>query len=202
MIFGALVDFERASTRRRAPATAWPAPGRDRPSSPATAATTPAAPICGDERHREAEMEARASRAWRRRRRQVGMHRERRLHIGEGRDDDAPDALGGVERQDAVMALDQPAHHVGLARRAGRPSRSPAVLLDRDQAVDDLAALHQQAVHLSSMRSISARRSARAVAASAWSACPGRSWRGVVRGRSLIGGRPPKAKKTLTLTRL
>ena len=44
------------------------------------------------------------------------------------------------------MALDQPAHHVGLARR---PERGAGFLrlLDRDQAVDDLAALHQQAVH-------------------------------------------------------
>ena len=47
--------------------------------------------------------------------RQVGMHREWRLHVGEGRDDDAPDALGGIQRQDAVMALHQPPHHVGLA---------------------------------------------------------------------------------------
>ena len=52
--------------------------------------------------------------------RHIRMHRERRLDIGEGRDDDAPDALDGVERQDAAMALHQPAHHVGLARRTER----------------------------------------------------------------------------------
>ena len=44
------------------------------------------------------------------------------------------------------MALDEAAHHVGLARgaecRAGLRG-----LLRRDQRVDDVAALHQQAVH-------------------------------------------------------
>ena len=74
------------------------------------------------------------------------MHRERRLHVGEGRDDDPPDALGGVERQDAFVALDQPPHHVGLARGA-EGGAGFLRLLHRDQAVDDLAALHQQAVH-------------------------------------------------------
>ena len=78
------------------------------------------------ERHREAEMEARGVAHRGVAGRQVGMHRERRLHIGEGRDDDAPDALDGVERQDAVVALDQPAHHVGLARRAEGGAASPA----------------------------------------------------------------------------
>ena len=44
------------------------------------------------------------------------------------------------------MALHQPPHHVGLARR---PERRAGFLrlLDRDQAVDDLAALHQEPVH-------------------------------------------------------
>ena len=45
------------------------------------------------------------------------------------------------------MALDQPPHHVGLARRAGTPSRSPGVCLTAISAVDDLAALHQKPVH-------------------------------------------------------
>ncbi len=74
------------------------------------------------------------------------MHRERRLHVGEGGDDDAPDAFGGVERQDAFVALHQAAHHVGLARR---PERRTGLLclLGRDQAVDDVAALHQEPVH-------------------------------------------------------
>ena len=75
------------------------------------------------------------------------MHRERRLHIRERRDDDAPDALDGVERQDAAMALDQLAHHRGLARRAERRADFLG-LLDLDQPVDDVAARHQQAVNL------------------------------------------------------
>ena len=45
------------------------------------------------------------------------------------------------------MAVDQPAHHVGLARRA-ECGAGFLGLLDGDQAVDDLAALHQQAMHL------------------------------------------------------
>ena len=98
------------------------------------------------ERHGEAEMKTRGIAHQRIAGRQVGMHRERRLHIGEGRDNDAPDALGGVERQVAVMALHQPPHHVGLARRAERRAGFLG-LLDRDQAVDDFAALNQERVH-------------------------------------------------------
>jgi hypothetical protein len=75
------------------------------------------------------------------------MHRKRRLDVSESRDDDTPDALDGVEGQDATMALDQPAHHVGLARRAkGRADL--LCLLHLDQAIDDIAARHQQAVDL------------------------------------------------------
>ena len=45
------------------------------------------------------------------------------------------------------MALHQAAHHVGLARRTeGRADLLG--LLHLDQPVDDVAALHQQAVHL------------------------------------------------------
>ena len=75
------------------------------------------------------------------------MHGKRRLHISEGRNDHPPNALGGIERQVAVMALDQTAHHVGFARR---PKRGAGFfgLLDRDQVVDDLAALDQELVHL------------------------------------------------------
>ena len=44
------------------------------------------------------------------------------------------------------MALDQAPHHVGLARRA--ECRADLLgLLHLDQAVDDVAALHQQAMH-------------------------------------------------------
>ena len=98
------------------------------------------------ERHGEAEMEARGIAHQRIAGGQVGMHGERRLHVGEGRDDDAPDALDGVERQVAVMALDQPPHHVGLARRA-EGGAGLLGLLHRDQTVDDLAALDQELVH-------------------------------------------------------
>ena len=72
------------------------------------------------ERHREAEMEARAVAHSGVAGREIGVNGERRLHIGEGRDDDAPDAFDGVERQDAAMALDQAPHHLGFARRPER----------------------------------------------------------------------------------
>ena len=45
------------------------------------------------------------------------------------------------------MALDQPPHHVGLARRAERRADFLG-LLHLDQPVDDVAARHQQAVNL------------------------------------------------------
>ena len=98
------------------------------------------------ERHREAEMEARgiAHRGFARS--QIGMHGIGRLHMREGRDDDAPDALDGVERQDAAMALDQLAHHRGFARRA-EGGAGFLRALDRDQVLDDLAALDQERVH-------------------------------------------------------
>ncbi len=98
-------------------------------------------------RHEETEMEARgiAHRGFADR--HVGMYGERRLHIGEGRDDHAPDALDGIERQDAAMALDQAPHHVGLARRAKRRADLLG-LLHPDQPVDDVATLHQQPMHL------------------------------------------------------
>ena len=85
------------------------------------------------ERHREAEMESRGIAHQRVAGGQIGVHRKRRLHIGEGRDDDAPDALGGIERQVAVMALHQAAHHVGFARGAERRADFLG-LLHRDQA--------------------------------------------------------------------
>ena len=98
------------------------------------------------ERNREAEMKAHAVAHGGVAGAHVGMHRIGRLHMREGRDDDAPDALHRVERQDAVMALDQPAHHRGLA---GGPERGAGILrlLDLDQGVDDLAALDQELVH-------------------------------------------------------
>ena len=98
------------------------------------------------ERHREAEMEAGAVADMVVAGREIGVNGERRLHIGEGGDDDPPDTFGGVERQDAGVALHEAPHHLGLARR---PEGGAGLLglLDRDQPVDDLAALHQQRVH-------------------------------------------------------
>jgi hypothetical protein len=94
----------------------------------------------------ETEMEARGIAHRRIARREIGMHGKGRLHIGEGGDDDAPDALDGVEREDAAVALNEAPHHLGLARR---PERRTGFLgaLDRDQRLDDLAALDQQPVH-------------------------------------------------------
>src|SRR5674476_144790 len=96
--------------------------------------------------HREAEMKARRISHQRVAGRQVGMQRERRLHVSEGRYDDTPNAFDGVERQYSFVSLDQTAHHLGLAYRAERRAGFLA-FLDRDQPVDDVAALHQQPVH-------------------------------------------------------
>ena len=98
------------------------------------------------ERHGEAEMESRGIAHQRIAGGQIGMHRKRRLHIGESRNDHAPDALGGIKRQIAVMAPNEPAHHVGLTRGA-EGGTGFLRLLDRDQMVDDLAALDQELVH-------------------------------------------------------
>ena len=76
-------------------------------------------------RHGEAEMEALAVADRRFAAADVDMHGVGRLHVGEGRDDDAPDALDGVDRQPAGMALDDGAQHRGLARR---PERGAAAL--------------------------------------------------------------------------
>ena len=108
------LELQRVHQAGRRPAKAGTSPRSPREAE--TAATTPAAPMCGTNgtvkpKWKRAESRIAASPADK-----VGMHRERRLHVGEGRDDDPPDALRGVERQDAAMALDQPAHHVGLAR--------------------------------------------------------------------------------------
>jgi hypothetical protein len=100
-----------------------------------------------DERHREAEMERALSRIAAFAAEMSACTEKRCLHIGEGRNDDAPDALGGVERQDAAMALDQPASSCRPRARAGTAEPDSAVLLGGDQRIDDLAALHQQAMH-------------------------------------------------------
>jgi hypothetical protein len=46
--------------------------------------------------------------------RDVGLHRKWGLHVGEGCDDDAPDPLRGVERQDAPVPFGEGPHHRGL----------------------------------------------------------------------------------------
>jgi len=45
------------------------------------------------------------------------------------------------------VALDQPSHHLGFARRTEGRAASFLAFLDRDQPVDDLASLHQELVH-------------------------------------------------------
>ena len=99
------------------------------------------------ERHREAEMEPGAVAQARVAAGDVGVDGIGRLHVGEGRDDDPPDPLDGVERQDPFVPRDDAAHHLGLARR---PERRAAALacLDGDQAIDDLAALDQARVEI------------------------------------------------------
>ena len=96
--------------------------------------------------HGEAEMEPRRIAHRRVAAGNIGMDAVIGLHIGEGRNDDAPDALDRVERQQPAVALGDAAHHLGFAPR---PERRAAALLrlDLDQPVDDLAALDQQRMH-------------------------------------------------------
>jgi hypothetical protein len=68
-----------------------------------------------DERHGEAEMKAGGIAHRRIARGEVGVNGERRLHVGKGRDNDPPNALGGIERQDTPVAVDEAAHHLRLA---------------------------------------------------------------------------------------
>ncbi len=100
----------------------------------------------GHERHGIAEMEPRRVPHRSVAGGDVGVDAIGGLHVGEGRDDDAPDALDRVERQPAAVTLRDVAHHGGLAigperRASARPG------LDGDQAVDDGAALDQALVH-------------------------------------------------------
>ena len=76
----------------------------------------------------------------------IRMDCVRSLHIGEGRDDDAPDSLDRIEGQQAAMAFGKRPHHRGFATRP-KGRAGIARFLDGDQRVDDPAALHQQAVH-------------------------------------------------------
>ena len=100
----------------------------------------------GHERDREAEMKARGIAHRGVAGGQVGVDRKWRLHESECGDDDTPDTLNRIERQAAVMALDQPAHHLGFARRP----KSRAALLGLfhlDQPIDRFAAFDQKRVH-------------------------------------------------------
>ena len=103
------------------------------------------------------------------------------------------------------MAVDEPAHHLGLARGAERRA-GLLRLLHRDEAIDDLAALHQQPVHglVDAVDLAAADRSATvfrnrdgfamALLRHIFAAAP----IGVA-GAALIGGRgQAKSKKTLT----
>src|SRR5271165_7251968 len=78
--------------------------------------------------------------------RYVDMHAVRRLHIGEGRDDDPPDALDRVQRQQPAVPLHDRPHHRRLASRSER--RAATLLrLDLDQLINDPPALDQELVH-------------------------------------------------------
>ena len=103
--------------------------------------------MVGDVGHGEAEMKALGIAHRSIATRNIGMDGIIGLHISECRDDDAPDALNRIKREQAAMTLGQTTHHFGLAARA--ESRATTLArLSGDQAVDDLATLHQQTVHV------------------------------------------------------
>ena len=146
-------DLGRAR-RIRAPSTRGrrrrPASAGTRPRSPfdsETASTTPAAPICGTKGTVKPKWKRAESRISRVARREIGMHRERRLHIGEGGDDDPPDAFGGVERQDAVMALRPGGASSPPRAPGGRRSRISCASLTAISRSMISPRSHQQAVH-------------------------------------------------------
>ena len=107
------------------------------PREAATASITAAALGWADVGHREAEMEAGRVAHRRIAAGNVGMDGVGRLDIGEGRDDDPPDAFRRVEGQDALVTLGERPHHRGLA--AG-PEGGAGIggLLHGDQPIDDL----------------------------------------------------------------
>jgi hypothetical protein len=96
--------------------------------------------------NREAEMEAGRIAHGRIACRNIRMHRIGCLDIGEGRDDDPPDAFRRIERQKPLVALGQGPHHGGFP--TGPEGRAGfGGLLHGDEAVDDRAPLHQEPVH-------------------------------------------------------
>ena len=102
--------------------------------------------LVGEIGHREAEMEACGIAHRRVAGRDVRVNGVGRLDVGEGPDDDAPDALDGVEGQKAAMAVRERAHHRSLAARAEGGAGFGGAL-GGDERADDGAALHQEAVH-------------------------------------------------------
>ena len=102
--------------------------------------------VVNDEGNGEAEMEAHGIAHGGVARRHICVDGIIRLHPGEGGDDDPPDALHRLQRQQAFVTERHGAHHGGLAPRA--EGRAAALFfLDGDQRVDDAAALDQQLVH-------------------------------------------------------
>ena len=122
MIFGAALEFQRRVHQGPAPAVAKAGTSPRSPFDAVTAWTTLAAPMCGTNgavkpKWKRADSRISASPA------------DRSACTANGActkvkapDDNAPDAFGGVEREGAVMTLDQPPHHVRFARRAKRRS--------------------------------------------------------------------------------
>ena len=135
-----------------------------RPRSPFdsdTASTTPAAPMCGTNGTVKPKWKRALSRIAASPAERSACTRERRLHIGEGRDDDAPDALGGVERQDARDGARPAAASCRPRAPAGTPSRIPGVFLTAiSRSMISPRSISRRCI-ASSMRSISLRRSAR-----------------------------------------
>ncbi len=145
MIFGAAANSS-AAHHGPEPATAKAGTRPRSPFNSVTASTTLAAPICGTNGTVKPKWKSCGIAHRGVTRGEVGVDGKRRLHVSESGDNDAPDALGGVERQVAVMACHQAAHHVGLA--GGTEGRAGfAGFLHRDQTFDDFAALDQQRVH-------------------------------------------------------
>ena len=162
MTFGASAA-RAASTRRRLPGRRRARTCRDRRRLRDRARSPRAAPMrrAG---HGEAEMEARGIADRRVAARDVDMNGVGRLDIGEGRDDDPPDALDRVERQ-------RPRWRSTIARiieasRAGRNAEPPPW---RVLIVDQRSMMRPRSISsaciAASIRSISTRRSARLAAA-------------------------------------
>ena len=194
---GRVVAFERGPPRAR-PAPRRPARGRDRPRGRNRRDHAGGAHV-GHERHREAEMEARGI-----------AHRaspaERSACTENGACTKVKVAMMTRQMLSTVSSGRMPlwrstSRRIMSASRAGPERRAGFLrLLDRDQRVDDVAALHQQAVHrLVDAVDLAAQVGERWVGGtvSAW------PWESDSYGAVLLMARrsaptPPKSKKTLT----